>query len=322
MKRLRIALAAEESAGVQALRLVPGAGHDLVLVLSSTGGPVSAAAGELGVPTAPAELVADPKLAERLEGEAIDLLLNVHSLHLVDGAVLIAPRIGSFNLHPGPLPQYAGLNAPSWAIYRGERTHAVTLHWMSAEIDAGPIAYAELLEIEPDDTGLSLTVKCARRGMTLVSRLLEEAAVDPSRIPADEQDVSRRRYFEPGPPDGGRVPWAGPARAVIDLVRASDYRPFDSPWGQPFSHLGDRRLELLEASPSGEPAEADPGTVRAGDGPGVMVAAMDEWVIVTRLIVDGEPSEASAVLEPGDRFDPGRPSTEEGCGRIGNGDRG
>ena len=55
--------------------------------------------------------------------------------------VLEAPRIGSFNLHPGPLPEYAGLNAPSWAIYHGEQEHRVTLHWLDAGIDTGPIAY-------------------------------------------------------------------------------------------------------------------------------------------------------------------------------------
>ena len=38
-------------------------------------------------------------------------------------------------------PEYAGLNAPSWAIYNGEPAHGVTLHWMEAAIDTGPIAW-------------------------------------------------------------------------------------------------------------------------------------------------------------------------------------
>jgi methionyl-tRNA formyltransferase len=321
MRRLKIALAAEESAGVQALRLASEAGHELVLALTTAGGPVASAAAELGVPVAPAELVTDPKLADRLTGEEVDLLLNVHSLQVVDAGVLRAPGIGGFNLHPGPLPEYAGLNVPSWAIYRGERTHAVTLHWMSPEIDAGPVAYTDSFEIAPEETGLSLTVKCARRGMGLISRLLADAALDPGRIPADEQDMSRRRYFEPGPPDGGRLPWSSPARQVVDLVRASDYLPFDSPWGHPHSRLGERRIEIVKASLSGERAEAEPGTVRERGGPEAMIAAADDWVVAERVIVDGEPSQPADALRPGDRLVSGDP-VEPGERLDGSGDEG
>lgn len=293
-----------------------------MLILTTAGGPVSSAAEALGVPTAPAELVTDPGLAERLERESVDLLLNIHSLHVVDGAVLEAPRIGAFNLHPGPLPQYAGLNVPSWAIYRGERTHAVTVHWMSPEIDAGAIAYTESFEISPDDTGLSLTVRCARRGIELISRLIEDAALDPGRIPADQQDMSGRRYFEPGPPDGGRAPWSSTARQVVDLVRASDYLPFDSPWGHPFSRLGDRRIEIVRASLSGETADADPGTIRDGRGESMQVAAADEWVVAERVLVDGEASEPAEALRPGDRLVPEDPPAGPREGLDGSGGAG
>ena len=69
--------------------------------------------------------------------------MNVHSLFLIH-PWSSAPTIGSFNLHPGPLPEYAGLNVPSWAIYEGEkRSHGVTVHWMDEGVDTGPIAWIE-----------------------------------------------------------------------------------------------------------------------------------------------------------------------------------
>jgi methionyl-tRNA formyltransferase len=115
--------------------------------------------------------VRDPATARWIESERIDLLLNVHSLHVATPEVVQGPRVGSFNLHPGPLPDYAGLNAPSWAIYDGRISHAVTLHWMTPEVDAGPIAYSAELPIEPGDTGASLTANCVRHGLPLVGRL-------------------------------------------------------------------------------------------------------------------------------------------------------
>jgi hypothetical protein len=100
--------------------------------------------------------------AEPIRKLDVDLLFNVHSLSVLDSDIVRAPHIGSFNLHPGLLPEYAGLNAPSWAIYRGGRRMLCGLHWMDAEIDSGPVAYRASFAIDSADTGLSLTAKCAR----------------------------------------------------------------------------------------------------------------------------------------------------------------
>ena len=77
------------------------------------------AAERLGIEVHPAGLVREERFAAFLETREIDLLLNVHSLFVIRPDALRAPTIGSFNLHPGLPPRYAGLNAPSWAIYHG-----------------------------------------------------------------------------------------------------------------------------------------------------------------------------------------------------------
>ena len=124
---MNILLVAEESAGVQTLRRLADSDDTLVGVLSSgigacRGASVETAARRLGLSVLPAELVRDPSFADQVRALETDILLNVHSLHVVVPEILAALRIGSFNLHPGPLPQYAGLAAPSWAIYNGEKT--------------------------------------------------------------------------------------------------------------------------------------------------------------------------------------------------------
>src|SRR5580692_7331177 len=73
----------------------------------------------------PVERVKDPELAESLRSAQVDLLLNVHSLYIIHQGVLAVPRLGAYNLHPAPLPRYAGLNSVSWAIYHGEKEHGV-----------------------------------------------------------------------------------------------------------------------------------------------------------------------------------------------------
>jgi methionyl-tRNA formyltransferase len=212
------------------------------------------------------------------------------------------PRLGAFNLHPGPLPRYAGLNAPSWAIYRGETRHGVTVHKMEPGIDTGPIVYQETFAIEPEDTGLSLSVRCIRQGLPLLERLLEVADRGAEAIPLTPQDLDRREYFGKEVPEGGRLHWTGTARRIHDFVRACDFHPFASPWGAPRSRLGDEEVSIAKVALTGVPCDEAPGTVRQGEADEVLVASADEWVAVRRLLRSGRRVRPEDVLRPGARL--------------------
>ena len=298
---MNLLVAAEEAAGSHALRLLSRTGHRVVGVLTS-GGAVEAEARRLGFPTLPAARVKDPALAEELYGAGVDLLLNVHALHIVHDALLALPRIGAFNLHPGPLPEYAGLDAPSWAIYNGEAAHGVTLHWMVPLVDAGAVAYEARFPIDAADTGLSLSLKCVKAGLPLVGRLLDDAEHGAERIPRLTQDLTRRRYWRRKAPQDGRIDWSRPARRIVDFVRASDYAPFPSPWGHPRTCLAEQELGVARAALADGPCADPPGSVGA-DGPDLIrVAAADGWVLVGRVQVHGRYVDAREVLRPGDRL--------------------
>ena len=303
-------LVAEEAAGLRTLELLTGSGHRVVAVATSAedgerGASVAGLASRLGVQVWQSELVTESSLAKQVEEARVDLLLNVHSLHVLDAAVLAAPRIGSFNLHPGPLPEYAGLSTPSWSIYNGERRHGVTIHWMVPRVDAGPIAYERRFEIGSRETGLSLSAACVDLGLPLVEELIAAAARDPAGIPRREQDLSQRRYYPRSGPHEGWLPWRLPARRIVDLVRASDYSPFRSPWGHPRTGLPGREFEVVRASMTGEASEAEPGTVGQEHLDGARVAALDGWVLVERIRVGGAAIRPGEILRPGLLLDPG-----------------
>jgi methionyl-tRNA formyltransferase len=308
--RLNVVLVAEESAGIQVLRRLADGPHRIVAVLTGPPAPggkgatVGQAAERLGVPTMPSERVRDPELAAWMREESVDLLLNVHSLFIICPAVVEAPRIGGFNMHPGPLPRYAGLNAPSWAIYEGATMHAVTIHWLAPGIDTGAIAYERRFRISADDTGLSLSARCVSEGLPLIDDLVA-AAGRGDDIPARPQDLRERRYFGRQPPQEGRISWSAPARQIADFVRASDYSPFPSPWGHPTAKLAGREIGIVRAGLTGAPATSPPGTIgEAADGR-VSVATGDEWVLLRRLHVDGRYVSADCCLAPGDRLEDG-----------------
>jgi UDP-4-amino-4-deoxy-L-arabinose formyltransferase/UDP-glucuronic acid dehydrogenase (UDP-4-keto-hexauronic acid decarboxylating) len=288
-------LVAEESAGVRVLNelvtLRPAV--NVVAVLTGNEGVphgrplVREAARKLGLETLPADLVRSASLVDRFATARVDLLVNVHSLFIVHPDVLAVPTFGSFNLHPGPLPQYAGLNVASWAIYNGERTHGVTLHWMDEGIDTGPVALSASFTLMPTDTGLSVSGKCVRHGIRLVRELMRTALEDPSQIPRLQQERKARRYYPAGPPTGGRLEWGATAEEIVRFVRAADYAPFPSPWGAPRAELGGIEVGIAKAKETRIAAAAAPGTIVTLSEKGAEVAAADQLVLVQKVVVDG-----------------------------------
>jgi methionyl-tRNA formyltransferase len=309
---VNILLVGEESAGIQTLRALTDGDHRIVAVMASqsknNGGFANLweTAESLGYQTWPSKLVKDPRFADEVRAAEVDVILNIHSLFIINGEVVSAPRIGCFNMHPGPLPRYAGLNAVSWAIYKGETSHGVTIHKMEPGIDTGPIVYQELFDIEEADTGLTLSAKCIRSGMALVLRLIEAAASDPAAIPLTPQDLTKREYFGREIPHRGKLFWTLPAREIVNFVRACDFSPFLSPWGHPQTVLettsGAQEIGVVKARLTGERRHGSPGTVGEFVGPGVKVACGDEWVIVNKLKVEGRYVNSADVLEPGSRL--------------------
>ncbi len=306
---LRVVVVAQESAGIQTVRLVAGSGHRLVYVLTdparepAPAASVASVARKLGVDVLDPALVRDADFATTLEEQRVDVLLNVHSLDVACADVVAAPLIGGFNLHPGPLPGYPGLNAPSWAISRGETQHGSSLHWMTADVDAGPIAYAATFPVGERDTGLTLTTRCVRAGLPLLGLLLGEAARGGrASVPAEPQRGEPLVHGN-GPPHGGAVPWELPADSLAAFVRACDFLPFRSPWDHPRTSLDGVEIELLKAEAAEGAGAGPPGLVVGTDGDAAFVATGAGVLGVSRIRREGEVAAASALLRPGARLE-------------------
>ncbi|MGI9503352.1 MAG: methionyl-tRNA formyltransferase [Geminicoccaceae bacterium] len=304
-------LAAEEAAGIQALRLIDAQdGVELVAVLTGTpsgtsrGVAVADVAQRLGYSLLPAERVCDASYASWLQEERIDMLINVHALYIIHRDVIEAPIIGSFNLHPGPLPGYAGLNAPSWAIFNGEERHAVTLHWMAAGVDTGAIAYDAWIDLGPDATGLSCSLQCMRQGVPLIQQLLATALQDRSKIPVQQQANGERVFYKKGDvPFGGKIDWGQPATRLDAFIRAADYHPMPSPWGHPEALLNGRSLDVVKVQRTGRAVDTAPGMLAMGEAGCVEVATGDEWLIIKRIQQDGRVLSPTDLLEIGRQFE-------------------
>jgi len=63
------------------------------------------------------------------------------------------------NLHPSLLPSFPGLDAIGQAWKRGVKVTGCTVHYVTPEVDGGPIIDQAAVRVEPNDTIDSLTAK-------------------------------------------------------------------------------------------------------------------------------------------------------------------
>ncbi len=207
-----------------------------------------------------------------LQNAAVDWLVSVNSTVLYPSWVLRLARRGTLNMHPGRLPDYAGLHVHQWAIRNGETEFAATLHRMVDSIDAGAIVYEDRFRLTGQETGLGLFQRCLRSGTQLVERALREldAGVE---LPSHDQDLTDRRVYRAAELGDGRIDWSRTAEEIERFVRAADYLPFPSPTYTPFIQVGEgkwniRRVDIVEP----ERSTGTPGGFLSIDDEGVVIA--------------------------------------------------
>ena len=66
--------------------------------------------------------------------------------------VFVTPLYGKLmNIHPSLLPKYPGLHTHQRALEAGDREAGVTVHFVSAELDAGPVILQARVPVLPGD---------------------------------------------------------------------------------------------------------------------------------------------------------------------------
>jgi len=78
--------------------------------------------------------------------------------------ILTAPFVAHYegrmlNIHPSLLPAYPGLDTHRKALEAGEREHGATVHFVTAELDHGPMVAQARVPVLPGDTEDSLAAR-------------------------------------------------------------------------------------------------------------------------------------------------------------------
>lgn len=242
-------------------------------------------------------------LAERLGDLGYDWLFSIANLAVIPDTLLSRAVRGAVNFHDGPLPSYAGLNAPVWAILNREREHGISWHLMEGGIDEGDILGQRRFELAPEDTALTLNTKCyaaAIESFTPLIAGLESGA--PARFP---QDLSLRSYFarDARPRAAARLDFRLDAEDLVALVRGLDHGAYANPLASPKIEAAGRVLLVGGAALSEHAPGAVPGSVLEVSEERLVVATGSVPMVLSRLTdLDGAPVCPKTVVAVGDQL--------------------
>jgi phosphoribosylglycinamide formyltransferase 1 len=171
------------SALVEAARS-PDFAAEIVLVLSDNpAAPGLAIARKAGVAAEAIDFRAYPgraafetALEARLRAERAQIVCLAGFMRLLSPAFVKRWEGRILNIHPSLLPNLRGLNTHERALGLGLVEHGCTVHFVTAELDAGPIIAQARVPVLPDDDAKALAARVLKEEHRLYPAALNAVA--------------------------------------------------------------------------------------------------------------------------------------------------
>jgi phosphoribosylglycinamide formyltransferase-1 len=104
----------------------------------------------------------EARLAQTLSASGAQLVALAGFMRILS-ATFVAPWAGRMlNIHPSLLPDYPGLDTHRRVLAAAAREHGASVHFVTQELDAGPLICQGRLSIAPGDTQASLAARVQR----------------------------------------------------------------------------------------------------------------------------------------------------------------
>ena len=102
-----------------------------------------------------------------------DLVILAGFMRIIGDAILVPFEGRMINLHPALLPKYRGVNTYQRAIDAGDDIHGASIHFVTAELDGGPVISQVVIPILPEDDAESLAARLGPKEHELIVATVE-----------------------------------------------------------------------------------------------------------------------------------------------------
>ncbi|MGB3727498.1 MAG: phosphoribosylglycinamide formyltransferase [Glaciecola sp.] len=105
----------------------------------------------------------DKALAKKINEYKPDLLVLAGFMRILSAEFVEQFAGITLNIHPSLLPKYPGLHTHKRAIENNDSFHGASIHFVTAELDGGPVVLQTKVSVDKSDTPDSLASKVAER---------------------------------------------------------------------------------------------------------------------------------------------------------------
>jgi phosphoribosylglycinamide formyltransferase-1 len=146
----------------------------------------------------------DAALAECIDALAPDLVVLAGFMRVLTDGFVRRYEGRLLNIHPSLLPAFPGLHTHRRALEAGVKLHGATVHFVTAELDDGPIVVQAAVPVRADDDEAALAARV----------LVQEHVIYPQAV----------RWFAEG-----RLAFDAKGRALVREARIDDQAAWISP---------------------------------------------------------------------------------------------
>lgn len=94
-----------------------------------------------------------------------------------------------FNIHPSLLPKFRGLHTHRRALDAGEEVHGASVHFVTEELDGGPVVLQTQVPVLPEDDADSLAARVLEQEHRIYPRVVRWFAEGRLRLSSDGRPV-------------------------------------------------------------------------------------------------------------------------------------
>jgi phosphoribosylglycinamide formyltransferase-1 len=112
-------------------------------------------------------------LAGAIDARAPDYIILAGFMRVLSAAFTQQYAGRMLNIHPSLLPRHKGLDTHARVLAAGDTEHGASVHFVTGELDGGPVIAQAVVPVQPGDTVASLSARVHAREHMLYPMVIE-----------------------------------------------------------------------------------------------------------------------------------------------------
>ncbi len=143
----------------------------------------------------------DAALRERIDAHDPQLVVLAGFMRVLTDAFVDHYPGRMLNVHPSLLPRHTGLDTHRRALEAGNREHGSSVHFVTRELDGGPVVVQARVPVHPGDTPESLEARVRPWEYIILPQAIRLFAEGRLRLEDNAPTLDGRPLAQPLPPD-------------------------------------------------------------------------------------------------------------------------